>query len=56
MIAVYGIKTEEQASCLIEDFDLDFVAVGRAMIFYPNWMEKCRKDFEKRMKQKKNEN
>lgn len=56
VIAVYGIKTEEQASCLIEDFDLDFVAVGRAMIFYPNWMEKCRKDFEKRMKQKKHEN
>lgn len=56
VIAVYGIKTEKQASRLLEEFDVDFVAVGRAMIFYPNWMKKCRKDFEKRMRQKKNEN
>lgn len=56
VIAVYGIKTEEQASRLLEEFHVDFVAVGRAMIFYPNWMEKCRKDFEKRMKRKKDEN
>lgn len=48
VIGVYGIKTEAQASALVEGNALDFVAVGRAMIARPNWMGKCRKDFERR--------
>lgn len=50
VIGVYGIKTEAQASALIEGNHLDFVAIGRAMIARPNWMGKCRKDFERRRK------
>lgn len=50
VIGVYGIKTEAQASALVENNHLDFVAVGRAMIAKSSWMEKCKKDFERRKK------
>lgn len=52
VIAVSGIKKESQASYLIENNLCDFVAVGRAMIFGPSWMEKARKDFNKKIKNK----
>lgn len=48
VIGVYGIKKEKQASWLIENDFLDFVAVGRAMIARGTWMEKARKDFNLR--------
>ena len=44
------IKKESQASWLIENNLLDFVAVGRAMIYQDKWMEKARKDFSLRKK------
>lgn len=48
VIGVRKIKTEEQASYLIENNLLDFVAVGRAMIFMPHWMDKAKKSYLKR--------
>lgn len=50
VIGVYGIKTEKEASWLVENNLLDFVAVGRAMIARGFWMEKARKDFNFRKK------
>ena len=48
VIGVRKIKTEQQASYLVEDNLLDCVAVGRAMIFQPHWMEKARDSYLKR--------
>lgn len=48
VIGVRRIKTEQQASYLIENNLLDCVAVGRAMIFQPHWMEKARNSYLKR--------
>ena len=48
VIGVRKIKTEQQASYLIENNLLDCVAVGRAMIFQPHWMEKARDSYLKR--------
>ena len=45
VIGVSKIKKESQASWLIENNLLDFVAVGKAMISQDKWMEKARKDF-----------
>ena len=50
VIGVSKIKKESQASWLIENNLLDFVAVGRAMIYQDKWMEKARKDFSLRKK------
>lgn len=50
VIGVYGIKTEKEASWLIENNFLDFVAVGRAIIARGHWMEKTRRDFDYRKK------
>ena len=52
VIGVSKIKKESQASWLIENNLLDFVAVGRAMIYQDKWMEKARKDFSLRKKDK----
>ncbi|MBQ3437796.1 MAG: NADH:flavin oxidoreductase [Fusobacterium sp.] len=49
VIGVYGIKKECEASWLIENNLLDFVAVGRAMIARENWIKKARKDFKNRI-------
>ncbi|MBC2850607.1 NADH:flavin oxidoreductase [Cetobacterium sp. 8H] len=48
VIGVRNIKTEEQASYLIENDMLDLVAVGRAMIARPNWVQHAKKDYFKR--------
>lgn len=48
VIGVRKIKTEKEASYFIENNLLDFVAVGRAMIFQPHWMVKAREDYLKR--------
>lgn len=48
VIGVRNIKTEEQASYLIENDMLDLVAVGRAMIARPNWVQYAKKDYFKR--------
>ncbi len=48
VIGVRKIKTEAQASWLIENNLLDCAAVGRAMIFQPHWMEKARESYLKR--------
>ena len=48
VIGVRKIKTEQQASYLVENNFLDCVAVGRAMIFQPHWMEKARDSYLKR--------
>lgn len=48
VIGVYGIKKEKEASWLIENDFLDFVAVGRAMIARGTWMEKARRDLKNR--------
>lgn len=48
VIGVRKIKTEEEASYLIENNLLDCVAVGRAMIFQPHWMVKARENYIKR--------
>ena len=48
VIGVRKIKTEQQASYLVENNLLDCVAVGRAMIFQPHWMEKARDSYLKR--------
>lgn len=52
VIGVFGIKKEKQASWLVENNFLDFVAVGRAMISRGTWMEKARKDFNNRLNSK----
>ncbi|WP_297405857.1 NADH:flavin oxidoreductase [uncultured Cetobacterium sp.] len=49
IIGVKNIKTEEQASYLIENKMLDLVAVGRAMIARPNWVKYAEKNYKKRM-------
>lgn len=48
VIGVRKIRTEEQASYLIENNLLDFVAIGRGMIFTPHWIKKAEKSFLKR--------
>lgn len=48
VIGVYGIKKEIEASWLVENSMLDFVAVGRAMIARGTWMAKTRRDFKLR--------
>lgn len=48
VIGVRNIKTEEQASILIENEMLDFVAVGRAMIARPDWVKFAKKQYYKR--------
>lgn len=48
VIGVRKIKTEQQVSYLVENNLLDCVAVGRAMIFQPHWMEKARDSYLKR--------
>lgn len=48
VIGVRKIKKEAEASWLVENELLDFVAVGRAMIARPNWAEAAKKEYEKR--------
>jgi len=48
VIGVRKIKKEAEASWLVENELLDFVAVGRAMIARPNWVEAAKKEYEKR--------
>lgn len=50
IIGVRKIKKEYEASYLIENGLLDFVAVGRAMIARPNWTNIAKKEFEFRKK------
>lgn len=50
VIGVRWITTEEQASFLIENSLLDFVAIGRAMIGKPFWIKQARDNFNKRHK------
>lgn len=50
VIGVSKIKKESQASWLVENNLLDFVAVGKAMISQDKWMEKARKEFSLRNK------
>lgn len=49
VIGVRKIKTEEQASWLIENNLLDFVAIGRSMIARPFWMEWAKKNYDRRI-------
>ena len=53
VIGVRKIKKESEASWLIENELLDFVAVGRAMLAKPNWAEVAKKEYEKRNEIKK---
>ena len=48
VIGVRKIKKETEASWLIENELLDFVAVGRAIIAKPNWAEAAKKEYKKR--------
>ncbi|MEG2346680.1 MAG: NADH:flavin oxidoreductase [Cetobacterium somerae] len=48
VIGVRNIKSEEQASMLIESEMLDLVAIGRGMIARPNWVEFAKKEYYKR--------
>ncbi len=48
VIGVRNIKTEEQASTLIESGMLDLVAIGRGMIARPNWVQFAKKEYFKR--------
>lgn len=48
VIGVRNIKTEEQASILIENEMLDLVAVGRAMIARADWVKFAKKQYYKR--------
>ena len=50
VIGVSKIKKESQASWLVENNLLDFVAVGKAMISQDKWIENARKDFSLRKK------
>lgn len=52
VIGVRNIKTESQASYLIENNMLDLVAIGRAMIARPNWVQHAQKDYMRRTGQK----
>lgn len=52
VIGVRKIRDEWQASYLVENDMLDFVAVGRAMIINPKWAIKAKKDFLKRNESK----
>ena len=45
VIGVRNIKKEKQASWLVENNLLDLVAVGRAMIARPNWVNVARKEY-----------
>lgn len=49
VIGVRNIKTELQASTLIENDMLDLVSIGRAMIARPNWVEYAKKEYFKRV-------
>ena len=49
VIGVRKIKTEEQASWLIENDLLDFVAIGRSMIARPFWMEWAKRNYDRRI-------
>ena len=42
------IKKEKEASWVVENNIVDFVAVGRAMIAITNWAEAAKKEYEKR--------
>lgn len=46
VIGVRKIKREIDASWLIESGQLDFVAIGRAMISRPNWAQVARKEYD----------
>lgn len=48
VIGVRNIRTEKLASSLIENRQLDLVAIGRAMIARPNWVEYAKKQYIKR--------
>lgn len=48
VIGVRKIKKETEASWLIENKLLDFVAVGRAIIAKPNWAEAAKKEYKRR--------
>ncbi|MGL4392373.1 MAG: NADH:flavin oxidoreductase [Fusobacteriaceae bacterium] len=48
VIGVRRIREEKDASWLIENNLLDFVAVGRAMISNPSWTLQARLDYERR--------
>ena len=48
VIGVRKIKKEKEASWLIENGLLDFVAVGRAMIARPNWAQVAEKEYKRR--------
>lgn len=48
VIGVRKIKTEKDASFLLENSMLDFVAVGRAMISRPHWTNLAIKEFKNR--------
>lgn len=45
VIGVRNIKTEKQASYLIENNMLDLVAIGRAMISRPNWANLAKREY-----------
>ncbi len=46
VIGVRGIKTEREASYLVEEGMLDLVAIGRAMIARPHWITWAKKNYE----------
>ena len=48
VIGVRKIKKEKDASWLIENDFLDFVAIGRGLIARPHWMHWAEKQYEKR--------
>lgn len=49
VIAVNLIKTEEQASYVVENNVADLVAIGRAQLpIKSNWIKEARKSFDKR--------
>ena len=48
VIGVRNIRKEKEASWLVENNLLDLVAVGRAMIARPNWVNVARKEYETR--------
>lgn len=41
VIAVYGIRTPEQAKLLIEQYQVPMVAIGRGLLADPEWSEKA---------------
>lgn len=40
LVAVGGIRTPEEAVRVLEQGNADFVALGRALVVDPNWIEK----------------